>query len=117
MQRRFVIQIHSGWGPTHFDLMIEEGDALATWQLDRCPWDARDRFECLRIADHRRAYLDYEGPVSRGRGRVDIHTAGVAELTCFSEDRLEGVLVASGERRPFGLVREEGDQWLLVVGS
>lgn len=34
------------------------------------------RFEAQRIADHRRLYLDYEGPVSGGRGSVRRLAAG-----------------------------------------
>ncbi len=117
MQRRFVIQTHSGWGPTHFDLMIEQGEVLATWQFDRCPWDAPSPLECTRIADHRRAYLDYQGPVSRGRGRVDIHTAGVAELIHCDDDCWDGVLVSPAVRRPFRLECVEAERWQLVVGG
>jgi hypothetical protein len=74
---RFVIQHHTGYGPEHWDLMLEDGDTLATWQLSRppTPGDAGP-IEAIRIADHRKAYLTYEGPVSGSRGQVTIHEAG-----------------------------------------
>lgn len=56
----------------HWDLMLQQGSVLITWQLARDPtvaattWPVRAR----RIQDHRLAYLDYEGAVSRGRGKV-----------------------------------------------
>jgi hypothetical protein len=82
MERRFVIQIHRGWGPTHFDLMVEYGAALATWQFDVSPADAEpgEPLACKRIADHRPAYLTYEGPVSHGRGEVRIQDHGRCEV-------------------------------------
>jgi hypothetical protein len=75
---RFVIQHHTGHGPEHWDLMLEDGPVLATWQLSRppIPGDAGGT-EAIRIADHRKAYLTYEGPVSGDRGQVTIHEAGV----------------------------------------
>ncbi len=74
---RFVIQHHTGHGPEHWDLMLEDGDALATWQLDRPPTpDDTEPIRTVQIANHRKAYLTYEGPVSRNRGHVTIHDAG-----------------------------------------
>jgi len=83
VERRFVILEHVGHGPAHFDLMLEQdGAALATWQLDRVPGDlpAGGMMSARRLADHRREYLSYEGPVSRGRGRVRRVEAGTYEL-------------------------------------
>jgi len=73
--RRFVVQEHTvAPGDVHYDLMIEAGDALVTFQLDAAPEGpgARGR----RSFDHRRRYLDYEGEVSGGRGRVAIWDRG-----------------------------------------
>ena len=83
MSRAFVILEHSGLGATHYDLMLEqEGAALATWQLDRVPGDlaAGESAPARRLPDHRREYLAYEGPVSRGRGQVRRVEAGTYEL-------------------------------------
>ena len=76
--------------PTHFDLMLESGDALATWTMSHLPSDWRSlvsraasdsvsESNCVaaeRLADHRPAYLDYEGPVSGDRGHVRRLDAG-----------------------------------------
>jgi len=49
--------------------MLEEGDVLKTWALEEEP-----RLGCqmgaVLLSDHRKAYLDYEGPVSGNRGHV-----------------------------------------------
>jgi hypothetical protein len=68
----FVILHHTGHGPEHWDFMLEEAEALATWQ---CPVNPAvlspgQAVPCSRLPDHRCAYLTYEGPVSGGRGEV-----------------------------------------------
>ena len=75
--QRFVVQHHCGPGPEHWDLMLEAGEVLATWRLDRHPAGLSDGpIVATRIGDHRTAYLTYEGPVSGGRGTVEIVDAG-----------------------------------------
>ena len=117
MSERFVIHIHSGYGRLHYDLMLADGEALATWRLARSPvglaagWSVPAR----RIAPHRSAYLDHEGPVSRGRGRVDRLDRGTyerlaAEETCWRVrlhgHRLDGLFEL---RRPDA----QSDEWTL----
>lgn len=63
--------------------MLETGDALATWALAELPADwqtllddsqlkfaSSNSVDAERLPEHRLAYLDYEGPVSSGRGSV-----------------------------------------------
>jgi hypothetical protein len=66
---RFVILRHEIPQGVHFDLMLEEGDVLKTWSLPEPPQPGKE-IECQSLADHRLAYLDYEGPISGGRGSV-----------------------------------------------
>lgn len=82
---RFVILHHQLQDCEHWDLMLEHGDGLLTWQLPLKP-DSPDWFpiSCRRIADHRKAYLTYEGPVSKNRGtvtRFDSGSVTVLEMT------------------------------------
>ena len=70
---RFVILEHDH-PHLHWDLMLDAGDALQTWRLAQPP-DA-DSIEATALGDHRRAYLDYEGPVSGNRGTVKRWDAG-----------------------------------------
>lgn len=69
---RFVLLHHTG-APDgdHYDLMLERDGTLATWRVASPALDG-----ARRIQDHRRAYLDYEGPLSEGRGEVRRIAAG-----------------------------------------
>ena len=78
---RYVVLHHTGHGPDHFDLMVEwsPGSALlATWRITPGRGDAETSAE--QLDDHRRAYLDYEGEVSGGRGVVTRVDAGTCRL-------------------------------------
>lgn len=96
--------------------MIENGEKLATWKLTRPPEEAmRETLAASRIGEHRRAYLDYEGPISGDRGHVTRHDEGTCEVR---EDKSsDGVvnrwrLQVSGERLSGGieLVRDPENQ-------
>ncbi len=78
---RYVILHHEGFGEPHFDLMFESstGLALATWRAADWPVVAGD--ELTRLADHRRDYLEYEGPVSNDRGHVRRVVTGECEFS------------------------------------
>ncbi len=60
---------------SHWDLMFEHGDALRTWAIEVEP-GVGDAVDARELADHRLAYLDYEGPVSGDRGTVSRWDAG-----------------------------------------
>lgn len=117
MQSEFVIQMHSGYGPTHYDLMLQRDEALATWQLDSSPTRAAtgEVIAAKRLDDHRSEYLSYEGPISGERGRVEIFDKGTYEL--ISEDdsrwaiRFHGKLI-SGVYELTHIGR--GDRWQLI---
>jgi hypothetical protein len=80
---RFVILRHetpAGYErPTHFDLMLEWGDALRTWAAAELP-EAGIELSAQELAPHRLAYLDYEGEVSGDRGSVTRIAWGEYEL-------------------------------------
>lgn len=69
---RFVVLRHDGYGPLHWDLMIEipNQDKLATWHVTTPPEQWGPTITGQRIADHRRAYLEYQGEISANRGQV-----------------------------------------------
>ena len=73
---RYVVLHHVGHGTPHFDLMLErDGDGpLRTFRV--AAWPVVSRQQLTPLADHRRAYLDYEGDVGRGRGSVRRVEAG-----------------------------------------
>jgi hypothetical protein len=49
--------------------MLEVGLVLRTWRLEAQPRDG-ERISATALSDHRLLYLDYQGPISDGRGRV-----------------------------------------------
>lgn len=75
---KYVIQHHIT-ANSHFDFMIDNGESLDTWQIhesDILPLMSGEPVITKLIQPHRRDYLEYEGPVSRGRGRVEIYDTG-----------------------------------------
>ena len=66
---QYVILRHDSPRGVHFDFMLEVGDVLKTWALPQPPQPGVE-IECEALGDHRRAYLDYEGPLSGNRGSV-----------------------------------------------
>lgn len=83
---RFVVLEHQSPRGVHWDFMLQMEEALATWALPEPP-DADGPLEAERLADHRLAYLDYEGPVSGDRGRVVRWDHGIFELRHQSEQQ------------------------------
>jgi hypothetical protein len=82
---RFVVLLHEmspGSGrETHFDFMLEHQGVLRTWALENLP-HGQQAVMGQRLADHRLAYLDYQGEVSGARGTVTRVDAGNYETTC-----------------------------------
>ena len=74
---RFVILEHD-WPTRHWDFFLESGPVLRAWRLLAEPAPGRV-VPSEPNAEHRRLYLDYEGPVSGGRGNVVRWDAGTFE--------------------------------------
>jgi hypothetical protein len=72
---------------SHFDLMLEHGEVLWTWTCDQLP-SAALPVSAQRLADHRLAYLDYEGEVSGDRGSVTRVDEGQYELLAESTEQI-----------------------------
>ena len=81
---RFVILRHERPEGEHYDLMLEAGDVLKTWAIGRKP-QAGVEMACDALPDHRLAYLDYEGPISGGRGSVSRWDWGTFRIEQQSE--------------------------------
>jgi hypothetical protein len=96
---------------SHYDFMLEQQGALRTWALDAAP-DSRAEQEATALADHRLAYLTYEGAVSGDRGTVTQWDAGVYELECASENEVRCLLRGRRLQGTVQLQREPqaGDQ-------
>ena len=55
--------------------MLEAGDTLMTWALHQEP-EYGVAIGATQLANHRREYLHYEGPISGGRGAVSCWDQG-----------------------------------------
>jgi hypothetical protein len=101
---RFVILLHelpaAAERGTHWDLMLEQGDALRTWALP-CEPSAGLVCQADGLPDHRLAYLTYQGPVSGDRGRVTRWDEGLYTL---DSERDGGLSVTLEGRRFAGRV-------------
>jgi DNA polymerase Ligase (LigD) len=91
---RFAILGHDHPAP-HWDLFFEDGPVLRSWRLlgDLAPGIA---VPAEATADHRLLYLDYEGPVSGGRGQVTRVDAGTFEWQSHTSDC--SIVRLSGQR-------------------
>ena len=70
---RFVVLYHEmpkgSDRNSHWDLMLEKAETLATWALANVP-ESDKSVPCQLLEEHRKDYLEYEGPVSGNRGHV-----------------------------------------------
>ena len=79
MQRRQFVILEHDHPYLHWDLLIEDGDFLASWRLLDLPHVGM-RARATPLPVHRREYLIREGPVSGNRGSVRRLHAGWLEL-------------------------------------
>ncbi len=117
MPSRFAILHHRHADGEHWDLMIEQGDVLLTWQLLKEPIGLSSLpIAAKRIGDHRKAYLDYEGPISRDRGHVRRVDAGTVE---FEESTSDCYILSMAGSRLSGrfTLSVSGDDWILAEAS
>ncbi len=82
---KFVIHHHTDYPreEAHYDVMIESSDGLITWRVSESAMKEflEGKEVCTtRIADHRKEYLTYEGPISCDRGMVKIMDSGTCAL-------------------------------------
>ena len=70
----------------HFDWLIDQDGVspLISFRTHTNPMDGPAEFNCVRTPDHRRAYLEFEGEISGGRGSVRRVARIVVE--CFESD-------------------------------
>ncbi len=97
---RFVILRHETPGPArldvHWDFMLEQNGVLRTWALEREPVQQSGEIVAEALADHRLAYLDYEGRISENRGSVVRFDGGKYELEADSAGEIS--LSLTGEK-------------------
>lgn len=88
---RFVVLRHDPQPDTaqrlHWDLMLEAENVLHTWALSAEP-SGGQAIAASQLPDHRKLYLDYEGPVSGDRGWVRRWDQGEYALLRQDERRI-----------------------------
>lgn len=113
---RFTILTHDHPFP-HWDLLLEQGESLRTWRLLDVP-DSSGEIAAEPLPDHRLMYLDYEGPVSGGRGDVARWDTGEYVTIRETTERLD--LQLSGKRLTGRFVLEhsaESSTWQFYSAS
>ncbi len=110
---RYVILRHDRVPEPHFDLMFEAapGADLITWRS--LEWPITQETNLTRLGEHRRAYLDYEGPVSNDRGDVKRVEAG----TCHIDWTTAHECTIHIDDRVLALRLLEDDHWLATPTS
>lgn len=96
--------------------MLQRGQVLATWRLARLPvgLKADDKVPAEELPDHRLAYLDYQGPLSRNRGTVRRVDRGRYDLLSRNRGGWTVRLRGRRLRGRFRLRRIDGACWLLA---
>jgi hypothetical protein len=104
----------------HWDLLLEQEETLATWQLNAKPSGPRALpIAAVRIPDHRKKYLVYEGPLRDGRGFVIRFDHGRYRVLEQDDQRWLFYLTGQVLFGRFCLVRSPDDPpeaWVLTSG-
>lgn len=66
--------------PSHWDLMLRDGNKLLTWALDKQP-KCGQAIEGRQLPDHHTRFLTFEGTLSGDQGRVRRVGTGIFEWT------------------------------------
>ena len=120
--------------PSHWDFMLEAGDTLRTWALAESPraWkaaqsktqalhpscpelSAHDSVRALPLGDHRRDYLDFEGPLSGNRGAVTRIDEGLFEFASVASTKLQIDILGTGLQGRVSLRESEHDSSLWTL--
>ena len=115
---RFVILLHetppSYIRPTHWDLMLEDGEHLLTWALADMPRVNCDT-DAEQLGHHRIEYLDTQSPLSGNRGTVQRIAAGEFEWLVREKDRITITLRGEALRGTAQLIRCDGQSWRFLL--
>ena len=106
---RYVVLEHDYPG-LHWDLMLEAGDVLRTWRLAAPPC-VDQAAPATATFDHRPVYLDYEGPISGGRGQVVRWDAGTFTWQADAPEEVKVYLTGGRLRGQIRLTHVSGQEW------
>ncbi|UCD29228.1 MAG: hypothetical protein JSV03_01735 [Planctomycetota bacterium] len=113
-----MILRHETSGAVHWDFMFDMGELLATWQFRQDPCtleesDVSSPLQVRRLKDHRRDYLEYQGPISGDRGHVTRVLQGEYELVDRQPGSWTFRLAGGGFRGTYQLtvMADTADMW------
>jgi hypothetical protein len=112
---RFVILEHDH-PVLHWDLMLEDGETLRTWRVERPP-KLGETIAATPLGQHRRHYLDYEGPVSGNRGHVRRWDAGDFIWQWQDENRVVVELAGEKAHGCATLERLSSENWSFTLAK
>ncbi len=109
---RFALLSHDSPRGLHYDFLLEKDDVLKTWALPRLP-EPGVEIECEALPDHRPLYLDYEGPITDGRGTVARWDRGEFVVHAWGEREIHVELAGTklAGRVALRRVPESATQW------
>ncbi len=110
--KKFVIQKHTKGPETHWDLMLQVADVLQTYRLDLPPEKITDQpVTAIRIIDHPLKFLEYQGPVNKGKGSVQIADTGTYHVLKTEPQSQSLEINGKVLKGHYCLTRLENDRW------
>ena len=109
----FVVQEHTTPRGVHWDLMLQSGEILLTFRLNRPPEKSLEQaLNAERIKDHPLKFLTYQGSVNQGRGRVKPTESGTYTVEHQSNSQIDLSLNGQILQGDFLLTHVRDSQWL-----
>ncbi|QEG27264.1 Putative DNA ligase-like protein [Gemmata obscuriglobus] len=105
---RFVVLTHD-WPEPHFDLLVEEAGRLRAWRL-LCEPQAGCDVPAAPNFPHRLVYLEYEGPLSGGRGSVSRWDVGTCVWEADEPHRVQ-LSILGTRLSGRAVIARRGDTW------
>jgi hypothetical protein len=114
---RYVILRHEHVDEPHYDLMFEAlpGSMLATWRSE--VWPIESPTPLLRLRDHRRLYLTYEGDLSGSRGSVQRIAEGNCQVEVGEQSIWTIRLLTGAPPQTLRLRQISAEQWQAEPGQ
>ncbi len=109
---RYAVLWHHDIAEPHYDLMFESkpGSDLATWRS--LVWPIESQTPLIRLRDHRRAFLDYEGQLTGQRGSVQRVASGECELQ-IGDDAIWKIQLLTGAPPTTLVIRQiDAERWI-----
>ena len=125
---RTAILEHTTADGVHHDWLIEDPRLTNPHATDARLWTARvlpppaqwailGEFKLEVLPPHRRAYLDYQGPVSGNRGHVRRIAAGNCLIDLWSAGRIALTMQCDGQCIEIQLHRLASERWAAVIAD